>query len=128
MIYEPKIVWIKGPIRCGKGDCDIFQDDGLKENMGSTPGKMGIADSDYEMGIAEDMGFLCVPNTGNSRELRHFKSRVCCQHKTLNGRLSNFKILQDTFRHGMKCHGIAFEAVAIIVQYQMDNGAQIFDV
>jgi hypothetical protein len=128
MIYEPKIAWIKGPIRCGKGDHDIFRDDGLKEKLGSTPGKMGIADSGYEMGRVEDMGFLCVPNTRNSQELRRFKSRVRSRHETLNGRLSNFKILQDTFQHGMKCHGIASEAVAIIVQYQMDNGAPIFDV
>jgi hypothetical protein len=28
----------------------------------------------------------------------------------------------------MKCHGIAFEAVAVIIQYQMDNGAPIFNV
>lgn len=58
MIYEPKIAWIKGPIRCGKGDRDVFRDDGLKEKLGSTPGKMGIADSGYELGKAEDMGFF----------------------------------------------------------------------
>ena len=89
---------------------------------------MGVADSGYEMGKAEDMSFLCIPNARNSRELRRFKSRVRCRHETLYGRLNNFKILQDTFRHGMKCHGIVFEAVAVIVQYQMDNGAPIFDV
>jgi hypothetical protein len=127
MIYEPKIAWIRGPIRCGKGDRDVFREDGLKEKLESTPGKMGIADSGYEMGKAEDMGFLCTPNAMNSRELRRFKSRVRCRHETVNGRLNNFKILQDTFRHGIKCHGIAFEAVAVIVQYQMDNGAPIFD-
>ena len=24
MVYETKIAWIKGPIRCGKGDHDVF--------------------------------------------------------------------------------------------------------
>ena len=89
---------------------------------------MGIADGGYEMGKAEDIGFLCVPNSKNSEELKNFKSRVHCRHESLNGRLNNFKILQDTFRHGMKCHGTAFEAVAVIVQCQMNNGAPIFDV
>ena len=128
MIYEPKIVWIKGPIRCGKGDRDVFREDGLKEKLESTPGKMGIADSGYEMGEARDMGFLCLPNTMDTKELKHFKTRARCRHETLNGRLNNFKILQDTFRHGMECHGIALDTVAVITQYQMDNGAPIFDV
>lgn len=89
---------------------------------------MGIANGGYEMGEEKDMGFLCLPNTMDSRELKRFKSRARCRHESLNGRLNNFKILQDKFRHGMKCHGIAFEAVAVIIQYQMDNGAPIFDV
>jgi hypothetical protein len=127
-IYEPKIAWIKGPVRGGKGDRDIFREDGLKDKLASTPGKMGIADGGYEMRETQDKGFLCLPNTMDSRELKHFKSRARCRHETLNGRLNNFKILQDKFRHGMKCHGIAFEAVAVIIQYQMDNGAPIFDV
>jgi hypothetical protein len=28
----------------------------------------------------------------------------------------------------MECHKIAFEAGAVIIQYQMENGAPIFDV
>ena len=127
-IYEPKIVSINGPIRCGKGDCDVFREDGLKEKMRSTPGKMGIADGGYQMGKEEDIGYLCILNSRNSRELRRFKSRSCCRHESLNGRFNNFGILQQTFRHGMQSHGVAFEAVAVIVQYQMDNGAPIFDV
>ena len=72
MTYQPKIVWLKGPIRCGKGDHDVFREDRLKEKLGSTPGKMGIADGSYEMGNAEDIGFLCVPSTTDSRELKCF--------------------------------------------------------
>ena len=72
MTYQTKIVWLKGPIRCGKGDCDVFREDGLKEKLGSAPGKMGIADGGYEMGNAEDIGFLCVPSTIDSRELKRF--------------------------------------------------------
>lgn len=124
-IYEPKIVWLKGPIRCGKNDKTVFKEDGLKQKLESTPGKMGIADGGYEI---EETGFLCIPNTQDSKELRRFKSRARCRHETLNGRLENFAILQHTFRHGMKCHKVAFEAVAVIIQYQMDNGSPIFDV
>jgi hypothetical protein len=36
-VYFDQIAWIKGPIRCGKGDHDVFHKDGLQEKMGSTP-------------------------------------------------------------------------------------------
>ena len=32
MTYQPKIVWLKGPIRCGKGNHDVFREDGLKKS------------------------------------------------------------------------------------------------
>jgi hypothetical protein len=45
------------------------------------------------------------------------------------GRFKNFKILQISFAmHGEECNGIAFAAVAVIVQYQMWNGAPLFEV
>jgi hypothetical protein len=74
-----------------------FKKTGLKDKLASTPGKMGIADGGYEMGEEKDMGLLCLPNTMDSRELKHFKSWACCCHESLNGRLNNFKILQDKF-------------------------------
>jgi hypothetical protein len=55
---SPRLLASMGPIRGGKGDRDAFRDNGLKEKLGSTPGKMGIADSGYEMGKAEDIGFF----------------------------------------------------------------------
>ena len=85
--------------------------------------KLGVADGGYE-----DATFLCLPNSLDSDDLKKFKSKARCRHESLNGRLHNFKILQDKFRHGMDCHKIAFEAVAVIVQYQMDNGAPLFEV
>ena len=126
-VYEPKFAWIKGPIRCGKGDREVFKEDGLREKMRSGHGnKMGIADGGYEG--QEAIGFLCLPNSTNPRGLQQLKSRALCRHESLNGRLVDFGILQQTFRHGMECHKVALEAVAVIVQYQMDNGAPIFDV
>jgi hypothetical protein len=74
-IYEPEIAWILGPVRCGKGDGSVFQEDGLKDKLASTPGKMGIADGGYEMGEEKDMGFLCLPNTHQGGgKLLHIKT------------------------------------------------------
>jgi hypothetical protein len=96
--------------------------------MGSTPGKMGIANVGYEMDAKGKLRYLCIPSHLDSGELQNFKSRACCHHESLNGQLNNFKILQDIFHHGETCHGIAFHAVAVIVQYQMENGVPLFEV
>jgi len=106
----------------GRNDKDVFGErNGLRDRLANGPGKMAVADGGYDK--EQDMAFLCIPNSLNSRELREFQSRACCHHESLNGQLCNFKILQDKFRHGLKCHQIAWEAVAVIVQYQMDHGA-----
>jgi len=127
-VYHDQIAWIKGPFRAGKHDNVVFGEDGLKEKLRSTPGKMGIADGGYAHGASgEGMHYLGVPSTLDSSELANFKTRARCRHETLNGRLKNFKILQDMFRHGEECNGIAFAAVAVIVQYQMENGAPLFE-
>jgi hypothetical protein len=50
----------------------IFQErNGLKDRLVDGPGKMGVADGGYEI---EDMGFLCIPNSLDSKERKNFKS------------------------------------------------------
>jgi hypothetical protein len=102
LIYKPEIAWIKGPIRGGKGDHEIFKEDGLKDKLTSTPNKMGIADGGYEMAETENMGILCLPNNMNSRELRHFKLQAHCHHESLNGRLNNLTLRFCKINFGME--------------------------
>jgi hypothetical protein len=40
--------------------------------------------------------------------------------------LKHFASLDQTFKNGFVKHGIALRAVAVTVQYQMDNGSPIF--
>lgn len=124
-IYFSQIVHISGPHKAGKNDKTKFKrKDGYRDKMSRGPFKLAVADRGY---IDKDcMPFLCIPNSLDSPELAAFKSRARCRHETLNGRFNNFKILQDKFRHGMDRHKIAFEAVCVIVQYQMDHGAPLF--
>ncbi len=94
-IYSSQIAWINSPKKAGKNDKTIFQErNGLKDRLADGPGIMGVAGGGY--GIV-DMGFLCIPNSLDSKELKNFKSRAHCHHESLNGRLCNFKILQDKF-------------------------------
>ena len=88
---------------------------------------MAIADGGYKSRYADEREMLAIPNTTDPPHLKNFKSRVRQRHESLNGRLKFFKCLSETFRHGVAKHKSAFEAVAVTVQYQMDNGGRIFD-
>jgi hypothetical protein len=60
--------------------------------------------------------------------LNNFKSRAQLRQETFDGRLKFFGSLKDTFWHGYDNHKFVFEAIAVIVQYQMDNGSESFAV
>lgn len=104
----------------------------LREELGREPyealcdkipeGKLGIADSGYQGGAK-----LALPNRGvDDQVLHNFKSRARCRHETFNGRIKFYSLLQQTFRHGAAKHRLAFEAICVTVQYQMENGAELF--
>ena len=67
-----------------------------------------------------------IPDKMDSKELYNFKTRVHSRYEAFNGRLKKFECLNNTFCHGTKKHKYAFEAVVVIVQYQMDNGSALF--
>ena len=123
-IFRSQVVWISGPYPGGKHDMDIFRE-GLKHMI--APGKFVIADRGYQTS-REDEQMLCIPNHLDSKELYSFKSRARLRHETFNGRVHAFKSMSDTFRHGEIKHKHVFEAVVVTVQYQMDNGEEIFAV
>lgn len=123
-IFRPKCVWINGPFRCGKHDLTVFRD-GLKAKM--PPGKLVNADRGYITSRADER-MLATPNTMDPAALQNFKSRVRLRHETFNGRIKFFNCLSETFRHGFDNHKFALEAVCVTVQYQMDNGSEIYAV
>jgi hypothetical protein len=124
-IFKPKCVWINGPFRGGENDMVIFRS-GLKAKI--QPGKLVVADRGYRTSRPDERPIMSTPNELDSKELGNFKSRARARHETFNGRLKFFGCLGNTFRHGVEKHKFVFEAVCVIVQYQMDNGAEIFKV
>lgn len=114
-------MWMNGPFKASRHDITIFRRAGLKDMI--PPGHRVIADNGYK-------GEAIVVSTPNSHEpsvLRKFKSRARARHESFNGRLKNFRILDERFRHGVNKHQVAFEAVCVIVQYQMELGSPLFD-
>lgn len=120
-IHTGKVVWINGPHRGGKSDLTIYRE-ALQKRIRS--GKLVVADRGYR---DENAPEISVPNRCDAKNVNKFKSRARCRHETFNGRLKNFSVLNETFRHGQLKHKLAFEAVVVLVQKQMDEGNNIYD-
>ena len=126
-IHHNKIVWVNGPFKAGgMHDITVFREGGLKDKMPND--KWMIADRGYTTSKPDEVTMIAFPNSADSKELALFKSRARARHESLNGRLKMFDCLNNTFRHSSEKHQIAFEAVCVLVQYQLDNGAYLFDV
>ena len=149
-LRENALVWMNGPFVASKHDVTIFRENGLKAK---TPiSKKGIAVRGYQ----GEKDILCTPNSQDTPELRKLKvstvvlllfpsfavpathiigtiihpphqTRARARHETFNARIKNFACLDARFRHGISKHKICFEAVCVIVQYQLENGAPLFD-
>jgi hypothetical protein len=87
-----------------------------------------IVDRGYRTGIEDEQGMFSFPDNMDSKELNNFKSRARLCQETFNGRLKFHRSLWDTFQHGFGKHNFVFEAIVVIVQYQMDNGSEIYAV
>lgn len=122
-LVQSKLVWINGPFRAGNTDLNIFRrEDGLKSRIPA--GMMLIGDKGYD----GERQVVSTPNDLDSTEIKRFKTRARARHETINGRIKEFGILKECFRHPVAKHGIAFEAVCVIVQYSLENGRPMFDI
>jgi hypothetical protein len=124
-VFEPKCLFIDGPFRGGKGDLDMFRDSGLMQKMKDN-GKVCIADRGFRSKLVEERKVFALPDFMDSKPLSNFKSRARCRQESYNRRLKHFECLSITFTQGFAKHGIAMRAVAVMVQYQMDNGSPIY--
>jgi hypothetical protein len=105
----------------------MFKTSGLQAHL-VAQGKQAIADSGYS-GVRG--GGVSTPNRLDTAEVKEFKRRARARHENFNGRIKNFGILSQTFRHKInrvEKHQTAFEAVCVIVQYQLENGSPLFEI
>jgi hypothetical protein len=121
-VHKPQCVGIFGPRRGGEDDKTMLEKSGLLQEI--KEGKLLIVDGGYTNEANADK--LSWPNPQDSKEVQNFKSRARLRHETFNGRLKNFRALRDTFRHGKDKHKLVLTAVAVTVQYQMNNGSPIY--
>ena len=123
-ILAGNIVWLEGPYAAGKyPDIKIFRSC-LARWL--DPSERVEADDGY-IGEAPQR-VKCPGSAANPTENQAMQSRVRSRHETLNGRLKNWEILKQVFRHDILEHGNVFRAIAVITQLSIQNGEPLFEV
>ena len=128
-VHHAQCCSINGPHIGGVHDLTMFWKGKLSKKMKylSTMGKKAIVDGGYKgQSTVNEQHFFSFPDRMDSKKLHAFKTCARLQHETFNRRIKMFGALQNKFRHDYDMHIFVFEAVTVIVQYQMDNGSPIF--
>jgi len=122
-ILAGNLVWIQEPYPAGKyTDIKIFNK--VLRNF-LEPGEPVEADEGYH---GHPDKIKCLGNDANPAENRGVQGRARARHKTLNGRLKNWGILSQVFRHHITKHGDVFRVCAVVTQLTIDNGEPLFEV
>ena len=116
------IVHINGPFPCGHWpDISIFRQR-LIHMLG--PGEMVEADRGYRGEPTK----VRIPVDYVTDGQKKMKSRARARQETVNRRFKQFGALGRRFRHAHNLHKIVFEAIVVVVQLEISNGAPLFHV
>ncbi|KAL7541847.1 hypothetical protein ACHAWF_007034 [Thalassiosira exigua] len=142
-IRRPAIVWMRGPFPASEHDITIFRGGKTEiekdkrdqsalyfamEKLGE--GVKGIGDSGYD----GESDKILTTKPGQSKELGEFLARAKNREETLHTRFKSWNILSNRFRHGKgtqkkkDLHGQCVTAIAVITQYDYENGRPPFEV
>ena len=136
-VRSPRIVWMRGPFPASVSDITIFrggtaeqdEEDWDKSSLYFATkalgnGAKGLADDGYK----GEPDALLTWKEGQSKELREFQMRGKNREESLYSRFKSWNILENRFRHGhgteerMELHGHVMSAIAVITQYDFENG------
>lgn len=117
------IVWLHGPIRCGKNDIQVAREVFLSF---LNDDEMAVADYGYE---GEDQ-HIKTPSIHHflSTEERDLAGLARARHENINGRFKSFNVLSVSFRHCLAKQSACFRAVAVLTQLNIRNGSPLFPV
>ena len=122
-ILAGNLVWIQGPYPVGKYSNIVILYEVLTFFL--EPGERVEADKGYR-GYPDKI--KCPANNANPAENRAMQGKVRARHETFNGRLKNWGILSQVYRHHIMSHGDVFRACAEVTQLTVAHGEPLFEV
>ena len=144
ILYD-RVIWVSGPQPASTHDITMFrggaQVDPSKRNNKANwdrralyfhipEGKKLIGDSGYK---GEPLKISTTLSEHKS-DTKHFFARAKSRQETFNTRLKFFNVLSGRFRHGkgadnkLELHKTCFEAICILVQYDLENGHPLMEI
>jgi len=91
--------------------------------------KMIVTNRGYQTSIIDEQMKIAYKSNEDPRPLRQLKARIMCRHETLNARIKDYMMMRETFRHTDEQHEIAFKAILVVIQYELDMGfTNLFEV
>jgi len=121
-LWESRMVWLRHSERTGWNDITVYRQQ-LKTMI--PDGKKVIADGGYR--DAEDPQ-ISTPNVYDLPELKTFKARARMRQEHFHNRIKNFTCLTSQFRHSEDRHAQCFEAICVILCFEMELISPLFDV
>ena len=120
-ILTGDICWVNGPFKCGHyNDLTIFRKN-LKNKL--MPNEQVECDGGYR---GDEK--CCAPMQCGGPAEYEKKKEAGGRHKTINGRLKTWGILNSTYRHRLEMHGHAFMAIAVLTQLSIERGHRPYQV
>ena len=105
----------------------ILKEQGLKARLRASlcrNKKKGLADRGYQ----GQENYLLLPTEIDEDFEHEYKSRGRCRHEGFNGRIKKYHSMDTFWKYGRSKHELAFMAICVTLQYQMENGSPLFDV
>ena len=113
------IVWVNGPFPAGDWpDLRIVRENLIHELL---PWEYYIADGGYNDG----QQFSITPS-GRHEFVDRQRAQARARHETINGRFKFWNSMSGTWRHCRVKHGVAFRALANIIQLELETVSEAF--
>jgi len=121
-LFEPRLVWLRKNEKTKDSDLKAYRQQ-LKNMI--PPGKLVVADGGYRDKQDPQMA---SPNAYDTPELKTFKARARMRQEHFHSRIKAFNCLTGQFASSEMRHADCFEAICVVLCFEMELISPLFDV